>query len=74
MFRKRLIKTKSSKKVLQLIKLLVHFISLFVFMFILFLNIIYLSFILILLLYCTVKSAIPPFPISETVQLLQNVT
>ena len=46
------------------------FIYLFVFMLIHFF--IYLFFFILLLLFCTVKSTILPFPFSETVQLLQN--
>ena len=54
--------------------MLIHFIYLFIYIFIylfIYLFVCCLFFIL-LLFFCTVKSAIPPFPFSEIVQLLQN--
>ena len=62
MFHKKLIKIKSSKKVLQLIKILMHYLFIYLFIY----------FLMLSLLFWTVKSSIPPFPFSETLQLLQN--
>ena len=71
MFQTKLVKIKSSKNISQLTKLLVHFIYLYISRMIPFFK--YYVFVfhaLLLLLCCTVKIAIPPFP--ETVQLPQN--
>lgn len=65
-FTGKLNKTKSSKKVLYFMKLLVHFIY---FIYLCIYSFIYLCicFLFRLLLFCTVKNVIPHFPLSETI-------